>query len=175
MNSVQQFTTSPQASLVTRTLGTVSLIIWLMVHYSTKIFQRLLSTCDPRSAKRVQKMRGEWWGAAGSWGWGTPTCVRDLGWDWEGGGVLEITGTALPNVREEKAKVVWKFEHWGATFESPQRSGRCRLTSPQPCQRRGKIQGHWPCCGTLQTPGRLGSKEWSPTCCQRLCLYHWCF
>lgn len=74
----------------------------------------------------------------------------------------EDYGHSTAQVGEEKAKVVRKFEHWGTTFVSPQRSGRCRLTGPQPRRSRGKVQGHWPHRGTRRTPSGLGSKEPEP-------------
>lgn len=89
-------------------------------------------------------------------------CVRDSGRDWEGGRGAEDNGDSSAHVGEENAKVVRKFEHWGTTFVSPQRSERCRLTGPQPRRRRSKIQGHWPRRGTRRTPSGLGSKEPEP-------------
>lgn len=90
------------------------------------------------------------------------TRVRDLGRDWEGGRGAEDYGDSTAQVGEEKAKVVRKFEHWGTTFVFPEKSGRCRLTGPQPRRSRGKVQGHWPHRRTGRTPRGLGSKEPEP-------------
>lgn len=83
--------------------------------------------------------------------------------NWEGSRGAGDCGDSTAQVGEEKAKVVRKSEHWGTTFVSPQRSGRCRLTGPQPRRSRGKVQGHWPHRGTGRTLSGLGSKEPQPS------------
>lgn len=105
---------------------------------------------------------------------GEHPCGGDLGR--EVLGRLKRMGTGLSNVGEEKAKVVQKFEHWGTTFVSPQRSGCCRLTCPQHAGGEARSRGPGLTEVLGGSPAGLALRSQSATCsCPRFCLYHWCF
>lgn len=95
------------------------------------------------------------------------TRVRDfLGRDREGGrGAEDCRGSAVQV--GEKAKVVRKCEHWGTTFVSPPRSGRCRLTGPQPRLRRGKVRGTGLTAVPGSHPAGWALQSRSPSCRRR--------
>lgn len=94
--------------------------------------------------------------------------MRDLGRDWEGGRGAEDYGDSTAQVGEEKAKVVRKFEHWGTTFVSPQRSGRCRLTAvPNRAGAEARSRGTGLTAVLGGHPAGLALKSRSPRCRRR--------
>lgn len=191
MNSVQQFTTSSRASLATRTLGRVSLIILLIAAlgivrssslpdeeaiviflslsprlknspvWSTTTPRRIFKRPPSESDPRGSMRRGC---RKRRWaGTRGPGTPRvgDLGRGWKESQSAEDTEDGAVHVGEEKQG---GQEIWapGNTFVSPQRGGRCCPTGPQRCRSSGKLQGQCPRWGTGGTPRGLSSTEPEP-------------
>lgn len=172
MNSVQQFTTSSRASLATRTLGSVSLIILLIAALGIVRSSSLpeeeaialfpsVSRPDFKSSPALAHCSTKGFQKAALREGSRRRCEKrvqarkrggEAGTRGQGHSVWETEGEAGRRVgglrtRPQGGDGKEGAQETGApgnTFVSPQSGGRCRPTGPPRCRRGGKVQGHWP-------------------------------